>query len=201
MKQSGAPPGLCGARIPQKDTISRDPVPGPHLARYGSDMQNERGFTYPELLLVAGIVSVSAAITGPAMNNAFDRNKVFTSSELVAAQIREARLSAITRNTRYRVRFNCPDAGSMRMLEVTGDASIDNAENRCRTPRELDGRPIYLAQNVGFGWQDPPTLEIDGRGQISAIGGTMPLNIAVTYAEFTRTISVSATGRVRTPSQ
>lgn len=164
-------------------------------------MGSDRGFTYIELLIVMLVMGISSAIAIPAMNNALQRNKVFTSSELVAAQIREARLAAITRNSTFRVRFDCFGGTAVRMVIVTGNASVDNASDRCSQQVQNDGPPIYLPPNVSFGnGGPPPALEINGRGQISAVSGTMPQTFSVSYGDFTRTLMVTAAGRVRTPT-
>lgn len=157
------------------------------------------GFTYLELLFVVGVMGVAAAVTIPAMSNALARNRVFTSSELVAAQVREARLAAITRNSTFRVVFDCPDGG-IRVLVVTGVPAIDDAADRCTTPQPNDGPAVYLPPAVSMGEPLPPALEINGRGQISAVGGAMPQSLSVTYGTFTRTLVVTATGRITWPA-
>jgi prepilin-type N-terminal cleavage/methylation domain-containing protein len=159
-------------------------------------MGNNRGFTLLELLVTAGFIGVAAAVAIPAMNNAVARNRVITGAELLAAQIREARLAAISRNQRFRVAFDCPTAGAIRMLEVTGDASVDDDADRCTANLDNDGPPVAMGQNLTFGADAPPTLEISARGQISAIGGAMPQNLSVTYGSNSRTVVVTATGRV-----
>jgi prepilin-type N-terminal cleavage/methylation domain-containing protein len=166
-------------------------------------MRSERGFTLLELLVVTGVMGVLAAVAVPRMQEVMNRNRVITSSELVAGQLREARLAAISRNTPFRLRFDCPQAGSVRMLAVTGTAAIDNAADRCLLNQANDGPIIYLPNGVrllnGNG-DTPATLEISGRGQISAIGGGMPVSFSVRYGSISRVISITATGRVRTPT-
>lgn len=174
---------------------------GSGIADDGGEMASSRGFTYLELLFVMLVIGISAAIGIPALNNALERNKVITSSELVAAQIREARLAAITRNSSFRVRFDCFGGTAVRMVAVTGNASIDNASNRCSLNVANDGPPMYLPENISFGdGGPPPALEINGRGQISVPSGNMPQFLSVSYGEFTRTLVVTASGRVRTPA-
>ena len=160
-------------------------------------MGNDRGFTLIELLVTAGVIGVAAAIAIPAMNNAVQRNKVITSAELLGSQVREARLAAISRNRAFRVRFDCPAPGAFRMLEVTGDASIDNAADRCTTPLPNDGPPIYLPADVGFGGSVPKDLQISPRGRVTAVDGSNPpLTYGISHGSHTRTVSVVATGRV-----
>jgi prepilin-type N-terminal cleavage/methylation domain-containing protein len=160
-------------------------------------MGNDRGFTLIELMVTAGVLGVAAAVAIPAMNNAVQRNKVITTAELLAGQVREARLAAISRNRPFRVLFDCPAAGAFRMLEVTGDASIDDDADRCSTPLPNDGPPMYLATDVGFGGAEPKDLQISARGRVSAIDGSgLPLTYGITYGSHTRTVSVNAMGRV-----
>lgn len=172
---------------------------GPGIAAAVCDMGDTRGFTILELLMVTAVLGIVAAMAIPAMNNAVERNKVFTTAELVAAQVREARLAAITRNAPVRVRFNCAGGRAMRLLAVTGDPSIDNASNRCDLTQPTDGSPVFLPENVTLS-ASSPLLEVDGRGFITSIGGTMPLFLSVNNGSHTRTVAVTGTGRVRTPT-
>ena len=159
---------------------------------------NERGTSYLELLCVLGIIGVVSGIAIPALSNAADRNKVYSGTQLVSAAIRNARLAAISRNATYRVRFQCPSAGAVRVLLVTGNAAVDDAANRCSTNVAEDGPSMFLPQGVTYG--TVPTLEVNGRGQMSVPLAAMPLTITVSYENFSQTLSITATGRVTTPS-
>jgi Tfp pilus assembly protein FimT len=158
----------------------------------------ERGTTYLELLFILGIVGIVSGMAIPALSNALDRNKVYSATQLVSAAIRNARLAAISRNTTYRIRFQCPSSGGVRVLVVTGDPTIDNATNRCSTMVAEDGPVMLLPEGVSYG--TVPTLEVNGRGQMSVPSASMPLTISVTYENFNQTLSISTTGRVTTPS-
>lgn len=173
--------------------MQRDPA-----RRTSSSLAGERGTTHIELIVILGILAVVSGMAIPSFSNALGRNKVFTSSELVASAIRNARLAAITRNAPYRVRFQCPAAGGVRVLAVTGDATIDDDVDRCSTTLADDGPSMFLPNGVGYG--TVPTLDVNGRGQMSVPAAAMPLNITVTYEGFSRTLSISGTGRVTTPS-
>jgi Tfp pilus assembly protein FimT len=162
-------------------------------------MRSHRGFSLLELVVLTGVVGVVAAIAVPSMIAAADRNKIITGADLVAAQVREARLAAVTRSTPYRVRFDCPEPGAMRMLVVTGNAAVDNAGDRCTAPQPGDGPAVYLPAGVSLGGETPPTVHVDGRGEVSTVGGgAMPLRILVSYGDSHRALTITATGRIAT---
>ena len=161
-------------------------------------MQSNRGFSLIELLVVVMIIGTLSAISLPVLFSSSARNSVWTASEQVGSQIRQARLKAVSRNTAFRVVFNCPAANQYRVLMV--DGTINDA-NRC-TETVVVGNNTYdsgimtLPPNVTFG--NPPTLEVNGRGQYSIIGlGVLPLTITMSHGQGdVRTFTVSATGQI-----
>jgi hypothetical protein len=54
-----------------------------------------------------------------------------TAARAVERELQSARLKAVTASKRMRVKLNCPVAGQLRVVEVTGVAATDNAANRC----------------------------------------------------------------------
>src|SRR5262245_44834814 len=132
----------------------------PHVDSLATHAKSERGTTFIELLVILGVIGVIAAMAIPSMTNAFDRNRVFMASEIVAASIRDARLAAISRNMNYRVRFDCPSAGGVRVLVVTGDTTIDNATNRCSTLVDDDGPSTFLPEGITYGTL--PLITVNG---------------------------------------
>lgn len=166
-------------------------------------MRDDAGFSLLELVVVVGLIGLLAAVALPNFRTVLERNRVITSSDLIAGQIREARLAAITRNTTFRVVFDCPTAGAVRMLAVTGTLAIDGAADRCTMNQPNDGPALYVQPDVmvtNANGDAPPSLVITGRGLISAVGGAMPLTLAVSYGTFTRNLVITAAGRVRTPA-
>lgn len=159
-------------------------------------MQSSRGFTLLELLVVMGLITVMSAMALPFIQESTVRNTVWTATEMIGVQVRQARLKAISRNMNFRIRFDCPAARQIRVLQVTGNPVVDDAADRCSQ---------YLADDSGI-YQMPsdvtytaglPILQVTGRGQYSAIGGAVPLTINVGYGGRTfRSMTVSATGQI-----
>ena len=157
-------------------------------------MRSERGYTLIEVLIVVGLIGVVAAISLPVLSESTNRNAVWTASEQIGSQIRQARLKAITRNTPFRVVFDCPATGQYRVLAV--DGTIDDAD-RCSQSLEHDSAVYVMPPNISFG--DVPALEVSGRGQYSIPGGggVLPLTITVQYGEsHSRSLTVSVTGQI-----
>ena len=156
-------------------------------------MQSNRGFSLIELLIVLSMIGILSAIGLPVLMESTARNGVWTASEQVASQVRQARLKAITRNSRFRLVFNCPGNNQYRVLIV--DGTINNAD-RCLQSLQHDSGIYTMPTNVAFG--APPALEVNGRGQYSLpAGGVMPLTINVQYRDtHIRTFTVSITGQI-----
>lgn len=162
-------------------------------------MHSSRGYTLLELLVMVGIIGVVSAISIPYLAGSTSRNAVWTTSEQIGSQVRQARLKAITRNTRFRVRFDCPAVGQYRVLVVTGVALQDDAADRCDQVYQHDSGIHTVPRNVSY-TPALPVLEVNGRGQYSLIGvGVLPLPITVTYTgeqTFSRRLTLSATGQI-----
>lgn len=156
------------------------------------------GFSVVELVTVLGLISVVSAGAIPMIAATTRQTSLATATAAVEAQLRSARLAAVSRNARVRVVFDCPVAGALRILTVTGDAEVDDADDRCDTTEVNDGPAVYLPAEVAF--DQPPTLEFNGRGIVTAIGDSVPVSITVSYGQDTRTLLVTAIGRVTTSS-
>ena len=183
------------------------------LGRAGSiDARPPRhqGFTLIDIMFVVLLLGVLMAVTIPGATTASRRYNLIAATREVAAQVRVARLKAVTSNRTMRVRFNCPAAGQYRVVEVVNNAAIDDAADRCSSTTypypdpnpaalpDLDEPVMVLRGGITFGGvQD---LEIAPTGRVTALTGAVPATIGVTdsYGE-TQNVIVSATGRVQVP--
>ena len=150
-----------------------------------------------ELLVVMALITIIGGMAIATTTGSTARNSVWTASEQIGSQIRQARLKAISRNTRFRVRFDCPAVGQYRVLQVTGNGAIDDADDRCDLYQQYDSGIYTMPQNVSYG-DDPPLLEVNGRGTFTSDSG-IPTVITVTYSgsnTTSRALTMSATGQI-----
>jgi prepilin-type N-terminal cleavage/methylation domain-containing protein len=156
-------------------------------------MRSVRGFTIFELLIVVALIGIMSAIGIPTMMEANRRNAVWSASELIGSQIRQARLKAISRNLSFQVRFNCPSTGQFRVLQVDGTI---NQSSRCSSQLLYDSGVMAMPSSVSFG-ATPPTLTVNSRGVFTSTT-TIPATITVTHAanNAARTLTMSATGQI-----
>jgi Tfp pilus assembly protein FimT len=176
--------------------------------------KHEAGFSIIEVTVVAAVTMITVGLAAPSITGAIETYQFNSEVQSVAATIRSARFTAVASNVRMRVRFNCPVAGQMRVVEVTGDAAIDNAANRCdpavypypdadaNTAPNNDGPVMQMGSATDLP-TDVSGLEISTAGRVVPITGCPACSTASPPATLTigddrsdtaRNITVTATG-------
>lgn len=176
----------------------------------------DRGFTIIELIAVVAVIAILAGIAVPQVGSAMRLYALNSSTRAVAAAIRSARYTAVSKNRTVRVRFNCPAAGQFRIVEFVGAAAVDNAADRCSEQAypypdpnaaaapNVDGPILRLPTEAQFGAvQD---IEFNTAGRASRLNGcpgcvtaAAPASVTVGNGYETRTLTITASGQVLTP--
>lgn len=175
-------------QLPLRQTLTAN-LGGWIRSCYVQGVRSEPGFTLLELLVIMALIGILSAVAIPTLQESTKRNALWTASETIGMQIRQARLKAISRNRSFRIRFDCPAARQFRVLEVTGNATIDNATNRCSLYQTHDSGVYAMPSNVTYG--TPPVLTVNSRGAFSSTA-----TITVTNGTSSRELSVSLTGQI-----
>ena len=174
----------------------------------------EAGFSLIEVSVVATVAMITVGLAAPSILTAINTYKFNSDVQAVAATIRSARYKAVASNVEMRVRFNCPATGQMRVVEVTGNAGIDSAADRCdleaypypdqdaaNAPNN-DGPVLSMGESSNFS-SNIPSLRIRVTGRVSPLVGCPACADAATpaqlYVEDNRTdtrrlITVAASG-------
>ena len=175
------------------------------------------GYSLVELLFVVGVMAVIAATAVPMIAATMRRYALNNAAQQVAAAIRSARYTAVSRNKIMRVRFDCPAADQFRIVEFTGVAATDDAADRCDeevypypdvdtvNAPNLDGPVMTLP--VGTELDSTTDLQISAQGRLQALAGCPSCTTAGNSATITlsngsesQTVSIGQNGQVAVES-
>jgi prepilin-type N-terminal cleavage/methylation domain-containing protein len=177
----------------------------------------DKGFTLIELAIVLAGFATLAAIAVPGINAFLAAQRARNGARTVERALQNARLKAVSASRSMRVRFNCPSAGQMRILEVTGVAGTDNAGNRCspsaypspgpvdalRSTPSLDSPVIDLPTGTAV-TGNPDILEFTPKGTVFSVSSTGTVTAVVgdvtwtvTKGTYVNTVVINGLGRVR----
>jgi Tfp pilus assembly protein FimT len=98
---------------------------------------SEAGFSLADVVVTAGVIAIVSAIAIPQTSSALDGWKLGMALRDVERELHVARTKAVSTNRPMRVRFDCPEPGSLRVVELIGSPSVPDANdadpvtNRC----------------------------------------------------------------------
>ena len=172
-------------------------------------MLRQNGFTFADTLITVAVFGILSATAVPVIGTGMRRFHLNSAVRQVATQLRTARLAAVSANRTMRVRFNCPAAGQFRIVEITGNSSIDNDADRCSETSypfpdadaanvpDKDGPVVTLGAAITFGTVQ--NLDFAPTGRVTAVTGATPVSINVSDVSRTVTLTITAAGRVQLP--
>ena len=95
------------------------------------------GFSIIDTVATLAIIATVSAMATPQAINAVDSMRLGMALRDVERELQFARLKAVSTNRPMRVRFDCPSAGQLRVVEVIGTSAApdandaDSVTNRC----------------------------------------------------------------------
>lgn len=175
--------------------------------------RDDRGFSLSELLLTLAIAATLMAVAVPVMGDFTANLKLNEAARAVERELQNAKLKAVSSNRPLRARFNCPDAGGIRTVEVLGTAA-DAPAGRCSAaaypypPADADmmTRPNFDGplQRLPEGATVTTTaiqFTPDGRAQALVAGVPQdiaaPVTITVTRRGRSRTVTINGVGKIQ----
>lgn len=183
-----------------------------------------RGFSIIDMVAVMAIISVIVAVAMPQIGNVLDSMRLGMQLRTVDRELQYARLKSVSTNRPMRVRFDCPAAGQMRVVELIGTpeapVAADTAADRCsetlypfrntgsdanRLTRPNNDGPVRTLDSATT-FSASQTLEFRPDGTVhSDQGGVLPwpplaaAGVAITLTRKTQTknITVNALGKIQ----
>ena len=87
------------------------------------------GFSIVDMVAVVAVMGTLAVIAAPQVVNVVDRMRIGMSERDVEREIQFARLKAVSTQRVMRVRFDCPSAGKVRVVELLGTPTAPEAND------------------------------------------------------------------------
>lgn len=183
------------------------------------------GFSIVDVLATLAIIGTVSAMAAPQISGALDSMRLGMSLRDVEREMQFARLKAVSVNRPMRLRFDCPVAGSIRVVEVIGTSAVpdvndgDAVTNRCSeaiypySPTGADQSRLTRPNNdgavrtvyTGSTFTAKKTLEFWADGSVHADAGTgnpwpnigsVGTTITLSRKSKTKNITVNGLGKI-----
>jgi len=191
-----------------------------------SRMKSTAGFSIIDMVAVMAVIATVSAMAIPQTMGALDSMRLGMSVRDVERELQFARLKSVSTNRPMRVRFDCPSAGKIRVVEVIGtsaapDAKDANTWDRCNettfpySPTGADQSRLTRPNNDGairtvytgttFSGTGNQTLEFWPNGTVHTAcqaacdtSGTQiaTLTLTLTRKSKTKNITVNGLGKI-----
>jgi Tfp pilus assembly protein FimT len=188
-----------------------------------SHLKSARGFSVTDMLASMAVIATCAAIATPQMINALDSMRLGMAVRDVERELQFARLKSVAVNRPMRIRFDCPVAGQLRVIELIGSSALPDANdadtytNRCnettypyhpaggdRLRRPSNDGPVrYLQAGTTFTakktmefWPDGSVHADTGAGNPWPNIGLTGVTITLSRKGKTKNITVNGFGKI-----
>lgn len=92
-------------------------------------LTGEFGISIVDMVFSVALIATVTAISAPAMINLADSMRLGMSVRDVERELQFARLTSVATNRPMRIRFDCPSAGQIRVVELIGTPSAPDAND------------------------------------------------------------------------
>jgi prepilin-type N-terminal cleavage/methylation domain-containing protein len=89
----------------------------------------QRGFSLVDMMMTVAVIGTLAAVAVPQVNSALDSMRLGMALRDVERELQFARLKAVSSSRPMRVRFDCPSAGQVRVVELLGTTSVPDVND------------------------------------------------------------------------
>lgn len=113
------------------------PLIARHMKNIRGRLASEIGFSIIDMVATMAVIATVSAMALPQITSGLDSMRLGMSARDVERELQFARLKAVATNRPMRVRFDCPSAGKVRVVEVIGTSAApdsndaDAVTNRC----------------------------------------------------------------------
>jgi Tfp pilus assembly protein FimT len=188
-------------------------------------LTGDRGFTLADMLVTVTLIGTVAAIATPQLVNVVDSMRLGMAERDVERELQFARLKSVSVSRPMRVRFDCPVAGQIRVVELLGTPAVPDAKDadsyttRCSessypyyptgadqsrlTRPNNDGAIRYLQPGTTFTskktlefWADGSVHADTGAGNPWPNVGTTGVTITLSRKGKTKNIVVNGLGKI-----